>query len=721
MVGTPDLSTREIGGSRLKLVDELIFAPQAHGLKTVYHIEHPSKGKFYRVGYPEYVFLSLLDGSRTVAQTLTITARQLGSEALTQTRGMEVANWLLEHRLAQFADNESAWSPSNLKSDGPSSGVFKHLNPFWMKCPLGSPDRMLTAILPAFGWLFSIWATLAAVALILFAAGCIVSNWTKFAASATTILTPHNWLSMILAWLCLKVIHEMAHGLACKYHRGEVRETGLVFILLAPMAYVDVTSCWRFPSRWQRIHVAAAGMVAELVVAAIAAILWTQVDSSVVHHLLFNLIVMASLSTLLFNANPLMRFDGYYILADLVQIPNLATDGNRSLKATAARIFFGEKQPPLQVLGFRRWFVRVYGLAAAGWRLLICVSLVTAASVLLHGAGLALAVVGVIGWFGMPLWKLGVDLQRRLHEKRPTFVRATATATMLVASLTAMLLWVPWPGAMKAPAVVDYSDLSVVRSGAAGFVQRVHVVDGQMVSAGQLLVELRNEELTAELRELELTHEQEKIRHRVALNERDGAKAQIAHRNLQSTQEQLAETRRQSEGLQVRAPIAGRIVRRNLGQTVGMYVTEGTEILTVADEARKELVVSVGQEEIDSIMPRVGDDTRFRVGGRRARTGKLDRLDPRASTALPHPAMSSKVGGTLAVTQKQSDTTGDENMRLVEPRFRGVIELSPEVCRDLGAGEQGYAILGLRQESIGQFAWVRFHRWFETLFRPAKS
>ena len=193
----------------------------------------------------------------------------------------------------------------------------------------------------------------------------------------------------------------MRTALACKYHRGEVRETGLIFILLAPMAYVDVTSCWRFPSRWQRIHVAAAGMLAELLVAAVAAITWAHTDSSVVHHLLFNVIVMASLSTLLFNANPLMRFDGYYILADLVEIPNLATDGNRFLKAAASRIFFGEKQRPLQALGFRRWFVRSYGLAAAAWRLLICVSLVTAASVLLHGAGLVLAVAGVFAWFGV--------------------------------------------------------------------------------------------------------------------------------------------------------------------------------------------------------------------------------------------------------------------------------------------------------------------------------
>jgi putative peptide zinc metalloprotease protein len=271
---------------------------------------------------------------------------------------------------------------------------------------------------------------------------------------------------------------------------------------------------------------------------------------------------------------------------------------------------------------------------------------------------------------------------------------------------------------MKAPVVVGYSDQSVVRSTASGFVRRVHVVDGQTVDAGQLLVELYNDELQAQLRELEIAIQQGRVRHRVAVGQQNGAEAQIAQRNLQATAERLVEISRQSEGLQVRAPVAGRIVARNLKQSLGTYVQEGAEILTVADEARKELVMSVGQEEIDAIMPSVGGQTRFRIRGRLARAGTLDRLDPRASTALPHPAMSSSVGGTLAVTEV--DDASGSKMRLVEPRFGGVIALSPKVCRDLGAGEQGYAMLGLRQESIGEFAWVRFHRWFESLLRPVK-
>jgi putative peptide zinc metalloprotease protein len=716
--GAADLSTHDISVSPIKLSDELIFTPQAHGIETYYHIEAPSQGRFYRVGYPEYVFISLLDGGRTVVQALTVTARTLGEQALSQSQGMQVANWLIQNKLAQIPGTSSAWSTGVSETDGNSLERFKRLNPFWMKLPLGSPDRILTVLLPAFGWLCSPWALLMWLTAILAGTGCVISHWDRFVASATTVLTPHNWLWIFLAWLLLKIIHELSHALACKYHRGEVRDVGVIFILFAPMAYVDVTSCWRFPSRWQRIHVASAGMVAELVVAAIAAIVWVGIDSSILHHLLFNLIVMASFSTITFNANPLMRFDGYYILADLLKIPNLATDANRALKNWAARLFLGESRQPLQELGFRRWFICGYGLASAAWRLLICVSLITAAAVLFQGAGLLIAVAGVISWFGVPVWKIAIDLQRRLHENRPSFIRAIVISATLATVFIAGWLWVPWPGAMQAPVVVEYSNLSVIRSTAAGFIRDVHVADGQMVEAGQILVEIVNDQLSAQRRELEIAAQQGRVRYRVAVGRQDGAEAQIAQRNLQATEERLAEVYRQSSGQLVRAPVSGRIVARNLVQRVGSYVQEGAELLTVADESRKELVISIGQEEIDSIMPHVGEPIRFRVGSRMTRAGRLDRLDPRASTALPHPALSASVGGPLAVTERE-DGSKQAKLRLVEPRFRGVINLTPDVCRDLGAGEQGYAILGLRRVSIGAFVGDRFHRWFEYLLRPA--
>ncbi|MCA9169586.1 MAG: efflux RND transporter periplasmic adaptor subunit [Planctomycetales bacterium] len=715
---TLDPSTLDTGSVRLKLAEELVFTPQVHGETTYYHIEHPTQGRFYRVGYPEYVFLSTLDGSRTVAQALAITARILGANALSNARGKEIATWLVANRLASLADQESGWLSHTQTLERHSANGLTRFNPFWIKLPLGSPDRLLSALLPGFGWMFSVWGTLAGLTVIAVGVVCLFAHWPTFTSSATTVLAPHNWLWLMLASIGLKAIHEFSHGLACKYYGCEVRQTGIVFILLAPMAYLDVTSCWRIPSRWRRIHVAAAGMFAELVVAAIAAVIWTQTESSIAHHLLFNVIVMASLTTILFNANPLVRFDGYFILADLLKIPNLATEGSRFVASVAQRICFGTANRPLHVLGLQRALIGAYGFASAAWKILICISLVTAAAVLLQGAGLLLACWGVIAWVGQPLWELSVNLQRRWYEDRISFYRATMIGGLTTVVLAAILWRAPVPGRITAPAVVDYTNTSVVRCSAAGFVQQVHVVDGQSVEQGDLLVELSNDEMLTEQRELELAYEQELVRYRVALNDQNGAAAQVAQRNLEAISDRRHEVTQQVASLQVCAPLSGRIVGRNLEQTVGTHVAEGDELLMVADESRKELIISIAQDHIDTILPQVGAHARFRVGSRLARYGTLDHINPRASNLLPHPALNSAFGGPLAV--KLGGGASDTDVRLAEPRFSGSIHLPAAVCQDLGAGERGYVVFGWRSERLGEFAWLRFHKWWESILSLPK-
>lgn len=715
MDNVADRSTRDIISSHLKLSDELIFTPQVHGTEIFYHIEAPSRGAFYRIGYPEYFYISLLNGERTVAQAITMTARRLGTRALTQSQCLQITNWLLESGLAEFAEEDAPSLTRIPEQGGKSSTVLKQFNPFWMKFSLGSPDQILTALAPSLGCLFAPQAMLAGLAVIMFGIGCLALHWEAFAENAASVMAPSNWIWMGLTWILLKIVHEMAHGLACKYYRGEVRETGVVFMLFAPMAYVDVTSCWRLASKWNRIHVAAAGMYVELLLASLAAIVWVNVDSLSVQHLLRNVIIMASLSTLLFNANPLMRFDGYYILSDLLGIPNLATEGRKFLKQLIARVFYGTNMPPMPMVGFRRWCVRFYGLASCVWQIQVCVSLAAAAAVLLHGAGVLLAAAGLFAWFGRPLCQTAINMRRRFHEARTSFVRAVGIGSVF-AVMAVVISQLPMPGAMTAPAVVEFADLAVVRSDTQGFVERVHVIDGQTVAAGQLLVELRNDELEAGWRELELSLEQERVRQRIALSQRDASGVQVAARNLQAIAEKLSEIQRRVDRLRVVAPVSGRVIASRLQLTVGVYVQEGEDMLAIGDEQKKELVVSVGQEEINSLLPLIGEPAICRIGSRAKRPGVLQRLDPRASLELPHPAMSSSIGGPLAVTEQgDSQRTGPQ---LTEPRFRGIVSLSPAMSHDLGAGEQGYVLIGHRSESIGEFLWLRSIRWLELLIEP---
>ena len=245
-----------------------------------------------------------------------------------------------------------------------------------------------------------------------------------------------------------------------------MREAGLVLILFAPAAYVDVTSCWRFPSKWQRILVAAAGMYAELVIAGVAAIVWRQCDSAVIQHTLFNIILMASVSTLVFNANPLMRFDGYYLLADLLEIPNLSAEGTAAVQRMAKRLFWGISDASRVQVGWRGAVIRIYGVSAACWRVVVSASLITASVWLWHGAGVLLGVLGITAWFGLPLLNLVASVIDNTLKRHRCYC-ASGVAVVLTCLLLGLFVWMPWPGTIAAPAIVEYTDLSIVRCGVA--------------------------------------------------------------------------------------------------------------------------------------------------------------------------------------------------------------------------------------------------------------
>jgi hypothetical protein len=194
------------------------------------------------------------------------------------------------------------------------------------------------------------------------------------------------------------------------------------------------------------------------------------------------------------------------------------------------------------------------------------------------------------------------------------------------------------------------------------------------------------------------------------LDEHDAAAAQVALSNQQALLERLAEIRQQCDHLQVFAPVDGRVVARNLRNLIGTHVQEGDELMAVGDERRKELLVSIAQDQVDDVLPRLGQIARFRLGNCRLYEGTLTQVEPRASRKLPHAALSALVGGPLAVSEAGEDDQPGES-RLVQPRFPGVIAIKPETCDGLASGARGYALFGLRDEPAGQYLWNRFRHW----------
>jgi len=236
-----------------------------------------------------------------------------------------------------------------------------------------------------------------------FASLQVWQQWARLLESSRGVFATSNWIWLGLGWLALKAVHEFSHGLVCKRFGGTVREAGVLLVLLTPIAYVDVTSSWRFSSRWQRILTAAAGMHSELLVAAVASLIWCRTSNSMVEHVCFNVAVMASVTTVLFNLNPLMRFDGYYILSDLIGLPNLYSQGQIFLQYLVRRYVLGLSASLPDWSPGAGLLIRVHSIAALLWRMFISAGLIVAANTLFYGAGVVMAAAAVALWAGVPL------------------------------------------------------------------------------------------------------------------------------------------------------------------------------------------------------------------------------------------------------------------------------------------------------------------------------
>ncbi len=717
MRGIPDISTVELSRTRLKLRDDLLFVPQIYDGTSFYHIEVKTTAEYFRIGYPEYVFVSLLDGRTTFSEALAVASQKLKTDALNQTQAMAIYSWLLDNGLAAFADADTSASGalSSVRSAATPDAFWKKLNPLWMKLPLGRPEALLQAINPVLGWIFFAPATIASILLMSVAGLMLGSHWDQFSASSANVIARENWLWLLGAWIGLKFFHELGHGLVCQRYGGNIRETGIVLAFLAPLAYVDASSSWSFRSRWQRIHTAMAGVYVELVIASIAAIVWSQSESPLVRHLLQNVIVMASLSTVLFNLNPLMKFDGYYVFSDLLQVPNLSSQASSILQSLGNRIFFGEFGAAPTVIGRKWWILLAYGVAAAVWRMLVCLSLLITASVLFRGAGIALAAVGVVMWFGAPLWKVLTSAWRLWLQHPERLLRASLVSGIAIAVILAGLLGLPAPVMTTAPGIVDFTDGEVVRAVSPGFVESVHVENGKPVVEGDLLISLRNDEVTARLLDLQKQVEQEELRLQTASHDHDSGAISVAQANLKSLSTQLAECQKQVNGLQLRSGRAGRVAGRDLRSLNGTFAKAGMELLTIGLDNEKEVQLSVGQRELGISTSLIGRQLQVRIGTHPAFTGTLVRVNPRASRKIPHAALAATNGGPLPVSEveKSEKTESDERLRLTEHRFTAIVQLPSDAADRLRCGERGTATLGLPRGSLGTHLWRSAHDWVD--------
>ena len=709
-----DRSTIEIARTKLRLRSTLKFTPQMYRDESFFHIECDTESRYFRIGYAEYVFVSLLDGNTSFSEALAITARTLGPSALPQAKALNLYEWLLENKLGSLS--ESVQNEQHSSGYKPKPQPFlARLNPFWIRIPLGNPTALLKYVRPVAGWIFSGPATLCAIGIMLFAAMRLFAQWNQFTSGASQILSPSNWAWMLVTWVVLKLIHETAHGLVCQRYGGQVKDAGIMLAFFTPLAYVDVSSCWAFRSKWQRIHTAAAGMYIELLIASLAVFGWSWSADPLARSICYNVVFTAGLSTILFNANPLMKFDGYFILSDLIQIPNLYAQASEKINQLIGNFLFGTNHQSPQSIHKRPRILGMYGAAALFWRVLIMASMLLAASVMLQGAGLILAFVATIAWFGLPAWNMFRKLSLLASESPLSLVRGLVVCSGFAGLVTAACLLIPAPSVAVAPGIIELPENSLVRASIDGFVEELRVQDGDSVQQGDILLTLTNELRETKHNNLAIEIEQEQIRYQKAIQDHDSDQASVIRSKLRSLRLQLGESQEHIDGLTIRAPVTGKVVARRLSELTGTYLHEGDEILDVEPDESRQFRVSVDQRDFAQAQSLLSQPVEVRVGTRDKVSGTLTRLNPRASRTIPHPALAANMNGPLAVVASSEDDSEDDKdqFELIDERFDALIELTASPSEPMFTRERGQVSFGCRSESIGRYCHRVVSEWIE--------
>ena len=622
-----------------------------------YVLQDHSTGRFNRFTPEAYFFVGLMNGRRTMGEIWEAAGRQLGDSMPTQDEVIGLLSQL--HRTDVL---QGDIPPDMVEIRERQQQVRR--NRFWgllkspmaMRFPLFDPDRFLNATMPMlrplFGWLgLALWMLVVGGALIQ-----VPSHWGDLATNlADRVLSLENLALLWLVYPLVKVLHEFAHAYAVKLWGGEVHEMGIMLLVLMPLPYVDATSASAFRLKRRRMLVGAAGVLAEMFLAALAMLVWINVEPGAVRALSYNVMLVAGVSTVLFNGNPLLRFDAYYVLSDYLEIPNLGTRGSRYLGYLLQRYLLGIKDvsfPPASA-GEKRWLL-FYALASFVYRIFISIRIVVFVAGKFFFVGVLLAAWSVSNMLVTPAvrsWKV-LFQDGGMCKKRGRIIWTAAAGVGLTILLVGV---VPVPLFTIAEGVVWVSEQARVHAGVDGFVDAVMAEPQQPVHAGDQLIACVNPELAVRVQVLAAELEEFRARHRVSVLA-DRTEAEILQEEIRRVEKELARERERLAALVVRSAADGRFLLPDAQNLPGRFVRRGTPLGYVVGPDQCRVRVVVPQEDID----RVRNGTR-RIEARLAQDidrilpARIVRAVPAASSELPSLALSLEGGGRIALDPRHAE------------------------------------------------------------------
>ena len=644
-----------------------------------------SSGRQHRINRAAFEFIGRFDGRASVNELWTKLLEKFGDEAPTQDDLLRTLARMSEGELVQFdrtpdIDGLFRQRATRTRSRRP------WVNPLAFPIPLWDPTPLLNRLEPLLRPVLHAPALVLLGVLLVAAAVGASAEWDALRAHGAKYMATPYYLA--LAWFCypiIKVLHEIAHALAVRRWGGQVHEMGITLLFFTPTPYVDASAASGFRNRWHRALVSAAGILVELALGALAFFVWLTVEPGVARDLAFVTLFLCVASSLLFNGNPLLRFDGYHVMCDALDLPNLAVRSQAYWLHLARRLVGGAEhvQAPANARGERKWLL-VYAPASFGYRLALAFALVlwVGANSQLLGWLAALVLGGYLvvrpAFLNLRALASSVPLGRARRRAGLVFVIAGIAAVLMVFAI-------PLPSTVLVQGVVWPPEQAQVRAETDGFVTELLARDGALVVPGTPLLRLSEPRLVVE-RDALLARLRGLQTRRYESLLSDPAQARNAFEELTHTQAALERTEERMAHLTVRSKIGGRLVLPKSEDLPGAFVHQGTMLGYVLTPTAPTVRAAVPGESAALVRRNHRSVAVLVADAREPVAARVQRELPSATQVLPSAALGQQAGG-----RHLTDSADKEGRRILEPVFLFDVLLESEVL-----------------QRLGQRAWVRF-------------
>ena len=712
--------------------------------RTYWILKDPIGSRYFRLQEEEYALLKLFDGRHSLDSIKKTFEKEFPPQKITLDE--------LQHLLGQFhqsglivasAPHQGEELLKRSKKRKSKEWKQKLTNVLAIKFKGIDPDAMFTLLYPFIRWCFHPLTLFCGLTLCLTAVLLVLVQFDTFRAKLPefyTFFSPVNIFCLGLVLVATKVLHEFGHGLTAKHFHGECHEMGIMILVLTPCLYVNVSDSWLLPNKWHRIAIGVAGVCVECTLAAICTFIWWFSEPCLLHYIALNIMFISSVSTILFNINPLLRFDGYYILADYLEIPNLRQKATKILTQKCSHWFLGMEPPedPFTPQKNQIWFA-LYSIAAFCYRWVIMASILFFIYTLfkhyeLRIIGQAIAAMSLFSLFVMPIYKVikFFWVPGRIYKvKKHRFY----TSLALFVTLLALFLFYPLPYTVIVPAIIELRVSTSqqvfvpdVRGGSQ--LREILVVPGQSVMPGDVLAVLENPMFHMDLIEAEgyyreMEQELKTVKSMVHYNNLSALRIGEQEKALAKAQELFQNKQRDFESLVLRAPIAGIVVSPpwkmyqsspydQLPQwwgtplepmNKGVTLEPGTVLCSVGDPKFLEAVLIVNQSKIPFVEIHQRVELKLHEFPDQTFENEIYEKENHPITSL-EPQLSTSAGGEVPATKKD----GAEEPTHASYKVRILLDNTPDLS--LKVGMTGIGKIHVEPQTLGYRLWRLFNETF---------